>query len=148
MTAGRRRRGGFAYVDALCATVLLALCLPPIASAVRNALDATRVAQTRMRELRCMEDKMETVLAEPYKKLWDAARGPGVATGYSAPADGRCMARNVTIAKYEHEWDKAPVFLPYPDDPHLAEKDLDKVLLYITVSSPDSGYSFTTLVRR
>jgi adenylate cyclase len=130
----------------LAAVLLLALCALPAAQSVKSALAAPGVAQTKMRELRCMRNQMETVLAEPYQNLWNAARGTQQATSYSKPADASCVARNVYIAKYQAEYGKTPVFLPYPDT--APEQQLEAVLLYVTVSSPDTGYTFTTLVAR
>jgi hypothetical protein len=142
----RRTACGFAYLEMLAAVLLLALCAKPAADAVKNALNAPAVAQTKMRELRCMKNQMETVLAEPYQNLWNAARGMAQASGYSKAADGSCGVRNVYIAKYQAEYGKPPVFLPYPDT--APEIQLEDVLLYVTVSSPDTPYAFTTLVAR
>lgn len=141
-----RAAGGFAYLEMLAAVLLLALCAEPAADAVKNALNAPAVARTKMRELRCMKNQMETVLAEPYQNLWNAARGMQQASSYSRAADAGCGARNVYIAKYQAEYNKAPVFLPYPDS--ATEIQLEAVLLYVTVSSPDTAYTFTTLVAR
>jgi Tfp pilus assembly protein PilV len=137
---------GIAYVEVLVAALLLALCVMPAASAVKNALAAPDLAQAKMRELRCMQAAMETVLAQPYIDLWNGARGTQQATAYSQPADANCMQRDVYITKYQALNGKAPVFLPYPDTD--TEQHLEDVLLYVTVSSPDSPYTFTTLVAR
>lgn len=145
MNAPHRARG-FSYLEMVVAALVLALCAAPLANTVKTALAAPAVAQTRMRELRCMKNTMETVLAEPYQNLWNAARGTSQVTSYSKPADSTCVARNVYITKYQAEYGKTPVFLPYPDT--LTEQQLEAVLLYITVSSPDTSYSFTTLVAR
>jgi type II secretory pathway pseudopilin PulG len=142
----RRRGGGFSYLEMLAAVLLLALCAAPAADAVKTALAAPTIAGAKMRELRCMKNQMETVLAEPYQNLWNAARGQQLATSYSRPADANCGARNVYIAKYQAEYGKAPVFLPYPDT--ATEIQLEAVLLYVTVSSPATSYTFTTLVAR
>jgi hypothetical protein len=137
---------GFAYVEVVVAAMLLSLCVIPAASAVKNALAAPNLALAKMQEMRCLQAAMETVLAQPYINLWNAARGTQQTTGYSLPADASCVQRDVYIAKYQALYGKTPVFLPYPDqDP---EQALEDVLLYVTVSSPGSSYSFTTLVAR
>jgi hypothetical protein len=117
-----------------------------MANAVRNALAAPDVAKAKMRDMRCLQATMETVLAEPYINLWQAARDMRQTTSYSQPADGSCIERDVYIAKYRARYGQAPVFLPYPDVE--TAQQLEDVLLYVTVSSPESGYSFTTLVAR
>jgi hypothetical protein len=137
---------GFAYVEVALAALLLALCVMPAASAVRNALGASGVAFSKLGEMRCLQASMETVLAEPYFNLWQAARDMQQPTRYSQPADADCVARDVYIAKYRAEYGQAPVFLPYPDQE--GAQQLEDVLLYVTVSSPGSAYSFTTLVAR
>lgn len=130
----------------MIAALLLALCALPAASAVKNALAASDLAQTRMREMRCLQSAMESVLAQPYITLWQAARGTQQTTAFSQPADAACVQRDVYIVKYQALYGKTPVFLPYPDQD--TEQHLEDVLLYVTVSSPDSSYSFTTLVAR
>lgn len=140
------RAGGFSYLEMLVAVLVLALCAAPAANSVKTALAAPAIAGAKMRELRCMKNQMETVLSEPYQNLWNAARGTAQATSYSKPADASCGARNVYIAKYQAEYGKSPVFLPFPDT--LTEQQLENVLLYVTVSSPDTSYTFTTLVAR
>ncbi|QOY94531.1 hypothetical protein IM543_00975 [Massilia sp. UMI-21] len=135
---------GFSYVEVLVATMVLAVCAAPLADAVKNGIDASRIGVAKAQELRCMKEQMETVLAEPYQHLWNAARGTAVASSYSRPADAACIAREVHIARYEHENGKSPVFL----DDGAAPARLETAMLYVTVSSPDSGYTFTTLVAR
>jgi len=143
MRRGLHRRG-FSYVEILVATVVLALCAVPLADAVKNGIDASRIGSAKAQELRCLKNRMETVLAEPYQDLWNAARGRDVASSYSQPADAGCsIAREVYIARYEHEYGKAPRFL----DDSAAPDRLELALLHITVSTP-GGYAFTTLVAR
>lgn len=141
-----RRAAGFSYLEMLAAVLLLALCARPAADAVRTALQAPGVAQAKMRELRCMKNQMETVLAEPYQNLWNAARGTQQASSYSRAADASCPARNVFIAKFQADYGQTPVFLPYPDT--APETQIEAVLLYIIVSSPGGSYTFATLVAR
>jgi prepilin-type N-terminal cleavage/methylation domain-containing protein len=138
------RQHGFSLVEVMVAVAILAICVLPLAEALRNGLAAPSVAAGKARELRCMKDTMETVLAQPYYLLAGAAAGKDTASTYSLPQDATCPLRNVFIAKYEDEYSKDPVFL----DASAGAARLDAALLYITVSSPASGYSFTTLVAR
>lgn len=139
----RHPHAGFSYIEALVAVVLLALVAVPAADAIKTGLDASRIAAAKAQELRCMKNAMETVLAEPYQNLWNAALGRTRASDYSKPADNACPAREVFISRYKHLYDKSPQF-----DPKGDEKELEAVLLYVTVSSPQSDYTFTTLVAR
>ena len=140
-----RRERGFSFVEILVAVAVLALCAAPLSAAIRNGIDASRIGTAKAREPRCMKNTMATVLAESYQTLSDAARGKDLPSAYVPPADASCdIARTVTIAKYEYEYGKTPVFLDASADPDR----LAMAMLYVTVSSPDSGYSFTTLVPR
>jgi prepilin-type N-terminal cleavage/methylation domain-containing protein len=139
------RQRGFSFVEILVAVVVLGLCAAPLAAAVKSGVDASRIGTAKARELRCMRNTMESVLAEPYQTLSDAARGKDLPSAYVPAADPSCdIARIVTIAKYEYENGKSPVFL----DAGAGEDRLAMAMLYVTVSSPDSGYTFTTLVSR
>jgi len=137
------QHAGFSYIEALVAIVLLAIIAVPAADAIKNGLDASRIAAAKSQELRCMKNAMETVLAEPYQNLWNAAVGRTVPSSYSRPLDAACPAREVFISKYKHPINGAPQF-----DPKGSEQELEAVLLYVTVSSPQSSYTFTTLVGR
>jgi prepilin-type N-terminal cleavage/methylation domain-containing protein len=141
------RQRGFSFVEIMVAVLLLALCAAPLANALKTGLDASTIGAAKALELRCMKNQMETVLAEPYQNLWNAARGKDTPSAYSRAADAACpgIARNVYIAKYEHENGKSPVFL---NESTAGAQRLETALLYITVSSPDTGYTFTTLVAR
>jgi type II secretory pathway pseudopilin PulG len=147
MTARHERQTGFSYIEAMVAVVLLAICAVPAAEAIRNGLDASRIASARAQELRCIKNHMETVLAEPYQNLWNAALGTKIVPAYSRADDNDCVERNVYISKYEHEYDIAPQFIAHPEESGK-EDEREAVLLYITVSSGKSPYTFTTLVAR
>ena len=137
------QHAGFSYIEALGAVVLLAIIAVPAADAVKTGLDASRIAAAKSQELRCMKNAMETVLAEPYQNLCNAALGRTVRSTYSRPLDAACPARDVFISKYKHPVNGTPKF-----DPKGNEQELEAVLLYVTVSSPQSSYTFTTLVAR
>lgn len=141
MTRTAGKCGGFSYVEVLVAVALLALCAVPLADAVRNGLNAAGIGEAKALELRCMKNTMETVLAEPFDTLWNAASGNNVASAYSQPAGNGCGSRDVFIAKYEHRINSAPKVLSAGDPG-------DDALLLVTVSSPASGYTFATLVDR
>jgi hypothetical protein len=132
---------GFSYVEVLVAVALLGLCALPMADAIKNGLNANAIGEAKALELRCVQNTMETVLAEPFDNLWKEANGNSSASSYSRPAENNCQAREVFIAKYEHYFGSAGKILP-KDDP------AEDTLLLVTVSSPKSNYSFATLVDR
>jgi prepilin-type N-terminal cleavage/methylation domain-containing protein len=142
-----RRQHGFSLVEIMVAVLLLAICAVPMGNAIRNGIAASGTASDKARELRCMKNMMETILAEPFYKLSDAALGISQPSSYSLPADGTCPVRQVFIAPYEDELGsgagKDPVFVSLNDE---ARREL--ALLYITVAAPNGGYAFTTLVSR
>jgi hypothetical protein len=138
------RQRGFSYVELLVAAVVLGLCAAPLMGAIQAGIKASAIGNAKANELRCIKNSMETVMAEPYQHLWDSARGTSIASSYSRPEDATCIAREVHIALYEHEWGKAPLFL----DAAASAARRETAMLYITVSSPASGYAFTTLVAR
>jgi Tfp pilus assembly protein PilV len=125
-------RPGFAYIEVLIAVLLLALCALPAANAIQNGLSAASAAPSRAKALRCMRDKMEAVLAEPYDKLLAAQNGNQPVGAYSEAANGGCVARKVYIDVYKQDG--------------FGETASATALLRVDVVSPDTSYSFTTLV--
>ena len=123
---------GFAYIEVLVAVLLLALCALPAANAVKNGLNAADAAPKRAAALRCMRDKMEAVLAEPYANLLAARSDTQPTTRYSQNKDSSCVARQVYIDVY-------------PPNGSIDASGWT-ALLRVDVVSPDTNYSFTTLV--
>ncbi len=128
----------------MVAVVLLAICAVPMGEAIRNGLMATTVGADKARELRCMKNTMETILAEPYPTLWKAARGRDSAADYAFPDDTACgnIVRKLTITLYEQAGSQSPAPLV-----SLLAWRRESALLHISLSS-DQGYSFVTLVSR
>jgi prepilin-type N-terminal cleavage/methylation domain-containing protein len=141
-----RRQHGFSFVEIMVAVLLLAICAVPMGDAIRNGITASSIAAAKARELRCIKNTMETVLAEPYQSLYAAAAGKDQLAALPLAADASCdAAPRVSIARYERENGAAEVWLDgnvNPGDPRL-----ESPLLYITVAAK-GGYSFTTLVAR
>lgn len=138
------RQHGFSLMEVMVAVALLAICALPLADALRGGVGATTISAAKARELRCMKNTMETVLAQSHAVLLAAADD---AAGYAVAADPSCDAalqRRVDIRWYEHEYGKAPIYL----DKSASAARKEAALLHVTVSSPQSGYSFTTLVQR
>jgi Tfp pilus assembly protein PilV len=140
---GIDRAPGFAYIEVLIAVLLLALCALPAANAVRNGLNAADAAPARAKALRCMRDKMESVLAEPYENLLAAQNGNQPTTKYSEGADNDCAERSVYIDVYLRS--------------DTSDTGNSTALLRVDVISPpppqtnkvipaETGYPFTALV--
>lgn len=132
---------GFMYLEVIIAALILALCAAPAANAVRNGLNAAQAGQAKGRELRCIRNHMETVLAEPYQNL-SAAAGTGK---YHLDADSDCIARDVTITQVQFDGVK---LTPFANITNPTEVQKDLTLLQVKVSSPDSDYTFSTVVAR
>lgn len=137
----RRQARGFAYVEVVVAAVLLALCAVPAANAIKNGLDASGATQAKGRELRCLRNHMESVLAEPYQNLSAAARS----NAYHRDADSDCIARDATISQVQFD---GANLTPFSSIVNPTEVQKDLTLLLVTVSSPDSDYTFSTVVAR
>ncbi len=96
-------QGGFSYVEVLVAAALLALLLLPAADALRNGLEAGRLASSRAVLHHHVLGRLEEVLAEPFDRLDAealAAGGPGTLTAYS-DALGATDRRLVYLARYD-----------------------------------------------
>ena len=123
----------------MVAVVLLAVCAVPMGEAIRNGITAASVGADKARELRCMKNTMETILAAPYQTLWEASMKDGGIT-YPLPEDAACagVARTVSIAMTEFSG-------AAPRAATAAERE--SALLQVSATS-DKGYSFTTMVSR
>lgn len=129
----------------MVAVVLLAICAVPMMDAIRHGITASSVAETKARELRCIKNTMETVLAMPYQTLWNAAPGQGTATALALPLDAACdSAPPVTVARTEYDSGTKKLV---PLDAGATGDRLESPLLTVTVGAK-TGYSFTTLVAR
>ena len=126
----------------MVAVVLLAVCAVPMGEAIRNGLQASTIGVGKARELRCMKNTMETILAEPYPTLWAAAKGKDVLSTYQLPDDPSCegLTRTLYIALYA--WTgQTPTYLAAD----ASQVERESALLYIELMS-DKTYSFKTLV--
>jgi prepilin-type N-terminal cleavage/methylation domain-containing protein len=138
---------GFSFIEIMVAVLLLAICALPMGDAIRNGISASSLAAAKSRELRCIKNTMETVLAQPYQNLWNAARNQGETTVLPLPADTACAAPpRLFIVKYEYDAGlKKLVKLSATASPER----LESPLLYVSVAAAnDGGYALTTLVAR
>jgi prepilin-type N-terminal cleavage/methylation domain-containing protein len=133
------RQHGFSFVEIMVAVVLLAVCAVPMGEAIRNGIAAASVGADKARELRCMKNTMETILAAPYQTLWEASMKDG-GISYPLPEDAACadVVRTVSITMKEFSGTT-------PRTPTASERET--ALLQVSAAS-DKGYSFTTMVSR
>ena len=142
MTARLPARG-FSFVEVMVAVLLLAICAVPMMEALTNGLKVSNAGVDKARELRCMKNTMEAVLAEPYQTLWLAASQDNAAS-YVLPDDASCAGihRQLAISLCEQSG-SSTVFLTSG----TAANRREAAMLYVALSS-DKGYSFTTMVAR
>jgi type II secretory pathway pseudopilin PulG len=137
--APAKANAGFTLVEALLALMLLGACLIPASYALRDALHGASDNATAARNLDCVSNLMETVLATPYDVLYGMASTSGPAN-YPIPNEAGCPARQVTIQPYGNAATGTigPGTGPY--------------LLYLSVSLANAAdgppYTLTTLVSR
>ncbi|HBF50053.1 MAG TPA: hypothetical protein DDX04_06380 [Massilia sp.] len=134
---------GFSFVEVMVAVLLLAICAVPMMEALTQGLTVSASGVDKARELRCMKNTMETILAEPYQTLWTAASQDNAAS-YVLPDDASCagIVRQLAISLCE-QTGATTVFLT----PGTAQNRREAAMLYIALTS-DKGYSFTTMVAR
>ncbi|WP_036168251.1 type II secretion system protein [Massilia sp. 9096] len=136
----RRSQSGFTLFEALLAILLLGTCLIPASYALRDALHGPADNAAAARNLDCVTNLMETVLASPYSMLYGLATSDG-ASAYPIPNETGCPARQVKIQLYGNAVTK--VIGPGGTSPYL---------LYVSVSLADPAdgnpYTLSTLVAR
>ena len=139
----RVRSKGFSFVEVMVAVLLLAICAIPMMEAIRNGLSVSSAGADKARELRCLKNTMEALLAEPYQTLWLAASQDNAAS-YALPEDASCTGINRQLAiSLCEQTGSSTVFLTAGS----AQNRRESAMLHIALSS-DKGYSFTTLVAR
>jgi prepilin-type N-terminal cleavage/methylation domain-containing protein len=94
---------GFTFLEVIIAMAVLAVCLVPAMEALRGSLGLLGVQETISMDDYALLAKSETVLAESFTALDNAAAaagGPTTPTSYSdlfTTADGRQLTRNVYL---------------------------------------------------
>ncbi|MGW8310191.1 MAG: hypothetical protein ACWGNB_03925 [Thiogranum sp.] len=99
--------GGFAYVEVLVATLLIATTLVPALDALRPGTIAADIQQRMASDQYSMLARFEEVMAAPFAELQasaDAAGNATVPSSYSDTVvygDGRQIVRNVYLSGYD-----------------------------------------------
>jgi len=137
------RQHGFSFMEVMVAVLVLAICAVPMMDALTNGLTVSAAGVDRARELRCMKNTMEAILAQPYQTLWLAASQDNAAS-YVLPDDAACagVKRQLVISLCE-QTGTSTVFLTSG----TAQNRREAAMLHIALGS-DKGYSFTTMVAR
>lgn len=132
-------------MEIMIAVTLLAICAVPMLDAIRNSIAASGMVANKARELRCVRNTMETVLAMPYQTLWNAAPGQDAVVDLALPPDAACDSTPlITVSRVEFDNTTKKLI---PLDPAATGEQLETPLLYVSVGARD-GYAFTTLVAR
>ena len=82
-----QRQTGYAYVEILIATILIAVSMVPIMDALRNASVGTGIYESYSAQHYSLLAKMEEVLAEPYGSLDAEAVAVSSSTTQTAYSD-------------------------------------------------------------
>ena len=93
---------GISYIEVLVATVLIALMLVPALEALLPGIEGAALHKQRSKELFVLQGQLETVLAQKFDDLDNAATTAGaynVATSYSNAASE--IPYNVYIWRYD-----------------------------------------------
>lgn len=135
-----RRAAGFTLLEALLSLFLLAVCLVPAATALRDAMTAPAVGTSAAHNLDCVSALMETVLAEPYARLLSLANATGPAA-YAFTDDGSCPQRTVTINRYGNDSTRAI-------GPGGTGDNLLMVSVALANATDGNPFTLTTLVTR
>ena len=134
---------GFSYVEVLVAVSLIVIALVPALDALIPGMAGSGVHENVAEDHYQLVGKLEQVLTEPFGQLNSAANaagGPTTPTSYSDLfnyADGRQIARNVFIARYDADNADGD------DDPFT---DTDDGLLWVQVVIPGTGMRIESLV--
>jgi Tfp pilus assembly protein PilV len=127
---------GFAYVEVLVATMLVALCLLPAIQSLQTAILGASVNETHTTSAYALEAKLADILAQPFGDLdaaATAAGSPATPTSYSAPP------LEVYLARYDGDDADADA------DPFTGG---DPGLLWVRIVDPSTGQSVQTLKNR
>ncbi|TWI69754.1 hypothetical protein IP91_00827 [Pseudoduganella lurida] len=127
-------------LEAVFALLLLSVFLVPAADALRGAIAAPGDTATAARDLDCVSGLMETVVAEPYDRLFAAAGNIAIPSSYSTIATAACPPLSVFIARYGRNANGT-----------LGTANASDYLLYVGVRVADAnaaGFPLATLVAR
>jgi Tfp pilus assembly protein PilV len=132
------RHGGFSYLEVLIATLLIAVALVPMMDALRPGIQGSKLHKQRAEIHYVLAGKLETVLAEPFVDLDEAATAAGSATSPTSYSD---LAADIPYQVYIWRYDAdnadadADVFSGGEDD-----------ILWVSVSLADASQSLQTLI--
>jgi type II secretory pathway pseudopilin PulG len=135
----RTRQAGLSYVEALIAVGVLALALVPALEALQTAFTGAAVQETVVLWQQQLATRMETILAEPFASLDDAALTAGSETTPSSYSDAASGPDRVLVFLSRYDGDNADA----DDDPFTGT---DAGLLWVRTAIENAPYELTTLV--
>jgi Tfp pilus assembly protein PilV len=141
--ASPAKQAGFSYIEALIATVLIALTLVPALEALQPGIQGVDIHLTQTENHYLRAAKLEETLAQPYADLVYAAKtagGPGTPSTYSDSvntAAGRTVNRRVYLWSYDGDNADGD------DDPFTGN---DEGLLWMRVAIEGSEQALETVI--
>jgi len=136
---------GLSYIEALLATLLIAVSLVPATDALRSGIKGASVHESLTVETYLLLGKMEYVLSQSVAVLDDAAAvagSPTAPTAYSDKVtlpDGAELDRRVYLSRYDGDNADAD------DDPFTGA---DEGLLWVRVDIAGTAHALETLTSR
>lgn len=141
---------GFAYVEVLVASMLVAMALVPAINALQTGIQSTGIHQSLTVQHYQRLQKMEELQAEPYANLLAAAKTAAnktTATTYS-DATGTSNRRVVFMALYDADADPFILVDPNTDTDNDLYTGSTANLLWIRVETEGTAQGIETLVSR
>jgi len=138
---GRARQAGLSYVETLIAVTILAAALVPALETLQTAFTGAAVQETVVLWQQQLATRMETVLAEPFGNLDDAALAAGSETTPSSYSDAAGGPDRVLVFLSRYDGDNADT----DNDPFTGTDD---GLLWARIAIENTPYELTSLVAR
>ncbi|MDX2447513.1 MAG: hypothetical protein QNK29_10020 [Desulfobacterales bacterium] len=133
---------GFSYVEVLVASMLVAITLVPVLSALFGGTQGSSIHNELAVDHYRMTGRLEEVLAKPFDELQqaaDAAGGPGVIVAVYSDSVGTERRRLVYLSRYDGDNVDAD------NDPFTG---LDDGLIWVRIQIEDTLESMETLTKR
>lgn len=135
----RARQTGLSYVETLIAVTILAVALVPALETLQTAFTGSAVQEQVLLWQQELASRMETVLAEPFASLDDAALAAGSETTPSSYSDAAGGPDRVLVFLSRYDGDNA-------DADNNAFTGMDAELLWARVAIENTPYALITLV--
>ena len=141
---------GFAYVEVLVASALMAIALVPALNALQSGIQSTGIHQSlTVQRYQCLK-KMAELNAEPYANLLSAAKSATNKTTASSYSDasGASNRRLVYLGLYDADADPFTLIDPNTDGDNDLYTGSTANLLWIRVETEGTAQGIETLMSR